>query len=277
MSAIIDEVGLLIKEGRLGAPVLGAWIYGSRAITPERSESDIDLLVVFRHYGAPRRISLRLSDGSQLSANVIGPNSVSGHSVGSNGGFYFTGKLLGPRYLLAGDPEECRGLLAHAVANLIYPWVTCLLPDSAAGCPLSVGQLLSLQYLLLIRINYCYLRHFAGWLCSSKFHDVWSGATELVRDALVPLAAVTDLKISPNHTVAFLMRERCISEAQRRVLSQYLCSSFWQFNFQLREHSQEFLDTYFTRQLDVVSKLSNSHMADAWRFLRDNAGVDLLL
>jgi hypothetical protein len=274
--ALYGEVRNLLETRAFGSPVVGAWIYGSRVLTPESPGSDTDVLVVLRDCSEPKRVELLLQSGSLLSINLVSTKSFFAHDIVHNGGFYFTSKLLGPRDLLIGELEECRGLLAKAYANILHPWATYLLPDPAERYSLSLDQQVALLYLLLIRTSFSYLGYFARWYDNPRFPKLWKETTELLKEARFQLHLSNRLRFEADPNLTVLTVEEKLSDDQKRVLMQYLSSCFWHTFSKLRENSYLSLDAYFRKQVQRFSKLEAELSHAALDFLLVTLGVSIL-
>lgn len=265
-----EELRRILEEHPFEAPLLGAWIYGSRALGTYSTASDIDVLAICRDRVLPRHLSIRLGGMPEVvvSLNVVGAPSLGTAGQYENGGFFFTGKLLSPRYLLLGRMAECTDLLSRAIAAMIDPWAVEVLPKSLAEMTLSPEQCMALLTLLKIEIDFCYLRHFAGWQLSDKFHDYWTESTDMVLQAL-RVRAGHDEQSAGRLGVG---RSRYDPDPHiRRLNRQRLVASFWQFNYHLRGTENDFLEPYFLRQATAIRKLPVSALDESLAFLRRKA------
>jgi hypothetical protein len=267
-SAANAELGALIGSGTFGLPVLGAWIYGGRALDPE-SQADVDVVVVLRDDSVPRRLSWVLQDDVPASLNIIGPNSLGKHSVRHNGGFFFTAKLLAPRKLILGDPLECRHLLAGAFAHMLNPWALYLLENSSDGEGLSAEQALALLFMTKIRINWHYLRYLVKWRLHRRFATFWGGTEELVQQSIAGLRESGRDLGEASGRLFRAGHPGGLSSAQKQVWLEFLNASFWQFNGWLRRRDEAFLDGYFRKQSDMIGSLPIGAIEDAMAFLHD--------
>ena len=276
MTDLIGQVCDLIEDSRFDAPLLGAWIYGGRAISPDSSVRDVDVLIVLREDSTPKRLCKRLYGGMPASLNIIGPNSLSAHSVIDNGGFYFSSKLLGPHILIKGDRDECQQVVANAISHMIYPWIMYMLPDSAIDKTFSINQIVALLYLLRIRISYHFVTYFARWRANPRFSEFWLSMCNITQDALAALTPINNLQVEQGGGIRFFMKEDRLPLSQLYISIEFLSSSFWQSVLFLREHEHSFLEVYFHRQIEDATKLSDHSIQETIEFLQKRAATDLI-
>lgn len=271
MTVYDDAVRDFLNAKAFESPLLGVWIYGSRAFGTEQAGSDIDVLVVLKDRIRPRHLSTDVGGlpSVKASINVVGAESLGGHAQFENGGFFFTGKLLSPHYLLMGHDQECEELVASAIAAMLDPWGLYLLPDSYEAEVVSAEQCFALLTLLKIQIDYCYLRHFASWRGSQRFSEYWTSVVATVSRAMLLCSS----RVTDRGMLQLDLSRREAEQNIRRVGVQYLVACFWQFNYYLRGENREFIQGYFAKQTAAFRNITEPRLAESLQFLWDKVRV----
>lgn len=265
-----------IEKTDLTVSPVGVWVYGSGAWSSTAPARDVDALIVSAEARRARRILSEVNNGPAVSLNVIGPNSLSAHNEGHNGGFYFTGKFLSPLKLIEGDEVVCRALVAGAIAHMIYPWAMYLLDESAEGELFTVEQLVSLLYLLMIRINFNYLNYFAKWRISPEFSEFRLSVCDFVKETLTQLRQSNGVEVESNRGVLFRIKPDFPSKEKRRILLEFLKSSHWQSFFSFRRSEANALEAYYQRQVRNAGELGTKVAQESLDFLYETVGPRFL-
>ena len=260
----------LRKAGTMRSPN-AIWIYGSGAGVINGTLRDIDVLAVSARDRRPRRIVSELSNGLPISLNVVGPNSLVAHDQNANGGFYFSGKLISPIKLIAGDEATGQALAAGALAHMICPWALYLLDESAGSQPLSVEQLVALLYLLMIRINYSYLNYFTKWRTSSDFPEFWQSVCCLVKASLTPLRRFEGVELTDEGICKTDLDFP--SQQERRILLEFLKTCHWQTFLDFRKREPDALTAYYRRQASNAHEFGPRGAQQSIEFLYEQVGA----
>jgi hypothetical protein len=240
-----------------------AWIYGGRAAEPQVPDADVDLMVLLENNGPPRRCAGVLPDGTEVHANVIGAASLAHHDSVFNGGFYFTGKLLGPRSLLLGNREESSALLGRANGYLRH-WAQLILPRSAEG-PWEPSSELARMYLLMIAITPVYAIYFAQWWHKRWFSDLWKETLGVLKpDTPDPCP------------LPGWIRTPAEKGLRRRILLGYLSAAWWHTDLRIRFPDDDHVDAFFTQAHHRMATMAGGTVQAALRFLVTEAGLEPL-
>jgi hypothetical protein len=270
--ASMAELRALISSQDFGPDVEVVWVYGSRAIAQHRPESDVDLIIVTRGRRTPMRSVRRLPTGMELSCNFIGRNSLGKHSPTENGGFFFSSKLLGPRYLLDGAEYASSLILREAFAGLIYPWSGYVLSVAEPKTAFSAEELTALLFLLFIRMNASYACYVTQWRRSSYFVRFWKETVDIVRRSMEWLGD-QGLVILTSEGLTFSGNVGVCSDDARRIYTQYLDACFWQFQLRIRPGEDLWIEQFFRKQQEVASHLSGQAIAETIMMFKELTGA----
>lgn len=226
--------------------LIAAWIYGGHALEPAKLSGDTDIVVVREFQQIPERRILELASRRTATVHIVDIRSLGGHDLVTNGGFYYTGKLLAPRVLLVGERERCDALLREAFHRMQYPWALALVTGPSSMAP-TAAQKLARLYMLKLQTNAVYANHFAYWCAHPGFARYWRENTVLMENAN---EANQDNDALPFHEA------RAVSpEEWRQLVLEYLSVSWWNANLAVRRADERYVDSYYARHARMRSSL----------------------
>ncbi|WP_276482302.1 nucleotidyltransferase domain-containing protein [Paraflavitalea pollutisoli] len=221
-----------------------AWVYGSYALGIQTKESDIDILFYRAGIEKPFKESLTLGN-TPVSLNFFGSKNINNRENQRQNGLYFITRFLAPTQFIGGNASVAATIEQQSFIQMLY-WVQYFLQPQVSIHELSNGCLLSLIYLLKIKMHQCYLMYFNDWFQCPRFTVFWNSKIVTLKRVTQTYRCQQVVTDQPRQHIGFA----------RFIELQELIAQFWKFSYAFRDYDETHISAYHQKQIKRIDDSS---------------------